>query len=458
MKKTLLAAMLAALGLSACSSLDGKSPHEMVGISVDRSFSKDTSYNFESTSRVFISEKNQGLAPQIAAQSELRQQQKTAEDSLPEANEDKKPSPKDKSAKKNNKEEKEIEAAAEVAEMLTNLGAKGADWSQKYPVITKYIQNYRLNMNGAVDLRRQKIEVVPELASQNHNESSSMKMPILIDGENMSVTVDLPATIPVVLDFVLKDVDLRKRLSEQPVEIAWKDMEQQEIPLKSAVKAFVKASFTAYKAVPPQAYQAAQMDEFGKRAGAKHRIDIVWNKENLNAFYKAFKHDFDSELTRMQKAGMDEGATEQGYEKARNFVGSLVSEMTGQENQGASGGVVSGLVAQAAPSMTGRADEFEKMFGSPMVESMYLDGKGRMVARRSYMQANGKEKAFNLEINITLNRFGNPVFTFKPNKGKTVGFKELQNAFKDGIGNASQNEAATEMADDRETPKPARKK
>lgn len=47
MKKTLLAASLAVLGLSACGSLNDKTPYEMAQISMARSLKQDHSYNFQ---------------------------------------------------------------------------------------------------------------------------------------------------------------------------------------------------------------------------------------------------------------------------------------------------------------------------------------------------------------------------------------------------------------------------
>ena len=68
MKKTLLAALVASVGLSACSSLDGKSPSEMVKISTERSLTKDYSYNFNGEVRAFLSDKDKGVAPKVEAE------------------------------------------------------------------------------------------------------------------------------------------------------------------------------------------------------------------------------------------------------------------------------------------------------------------------------------------------------------------------------------------------------
>ena len=55
MKKTLLAASLAVLGLSACGSLNDKTPYEMAQISMARSLKQDHSYNFQGEMGAFLS-------------------------------------------------------------------------------------------------------------------------------------------------------------------------------------------------------------------------------------------------------------------------------------------------------------------------------------------------------------------------------------------------------------------
>lgn len=462
MKKTLLAVAVAAFGLSACSTLEGKAPHEMVGISIDRSLSKDYSYNFESKAYTFLSDKDKGVAPQVAAEAEKKREKESKQKAEAASAADTAGA-----ATAESSEQAECGECDSDSDLEGNWGGKVADLAQEYPAIIKYIQNMQLRMNGAVDLRQQKIELIPEFVRDNKNEYSSMKMPILLDGKNMTVTIDMPATIPTIMSIFIKDKGLVERLTEQPIKFAWSDVEKKNIPLKTALKALVKASYTAYKAVPPEAYKAAEMDEFGKRARAKHRVDIVWNKENLEAFYQAFYRDFDHEFTRMQKAGLEEGASEESYQAVRSVVaqifgvkledtGSALENEMAEVAEAASAMKTSAETAEAADkvddygvsNLVNDMEAFEKTVGSPMVESIYLDGKGRTVARRSYLQTNGKEKALNFEIAITLNRFGNPVFTFKPENSKTVKFPEVMKAFRLPFGSDSYNAAGDDEADE----------
>ena len=67
MKKTLLAASLAVLGLSACGSLNDKTPYEMAQISMARSLKQDHSYNFQGEMRAYLSKPQEGVAPETVS-------------------------------------------------------------------------------------------------------------------------------------------------------------------------------------------------------------------------------------------------------------------------------------------------------------------------------------------------------------------------------------------------------
>ncbi len=392
MKKTLLAALLTIFGLSACSSLDGKSPGEMVKIANERSLTKDYSYNFNGEVRAFLSDKDKGVAPAISAEAQAKRVSEAGK---------KEPA---------SIEKKQSDSGAKHANELKveggGLGETITDSIQKYPSAAAYLNDSRLFINGAVDLRAKKIEIIPELQIKARNEFSNTKMPILLDGNDMSISVDTPASIPMVLNFIVHDPVIRARLVNQSIRFSWADVEDKTIPLKSALKAAVKSAYTAYNSIPADQFRLEEMDEFGKRAGARYRISLVWSKENEEAYYQAFGKEFNEELTRLETAGRDEGSTPEGYDKVRKFFESIKDSI---------------LSESATESWT----------GSPLIESIYLDRKGRRVGTRNYMQINGTEKALNVDMSIAMNRFGRPVFTYQqPKISETVSLKELMDAYK----------------------------
>ena len=442
MKKTLLAALVAAVGLSACSSLDGKSPSEMVKISTERSLTKDYSYNFDGEVRAFLSDKDKGVAPKVQAEiataeeksseavaaSETVAAASAADANVAEAVDVSKTSVED--------EEEQSEYAEHDYEMeKTDWGKEITDGLQKYPGVERYLHESRLKFNGAVDLRAKKIEIVPELQIKAHNEFSSVKMPILLDGNDMSVSVDTPSSIPMVLNFIIKDPALRERMVNQSFRFNWADVDKKEIPLKSTLKAAIKSAYTAYNSVPADQYRLDEMDEFGKKVGARYHVRIIWTDKNLDTYYKAFMNGFNEEFTRLETAGRDEGSTREGYDSVRQVF-------KGMEDD---------VVSSAAQT--------NHWLGAPMVESLYLDRKGRMVGRRSYVQMNGTEKAFNIDMSLAMSRFGNPVFTYQPKTSESVSLKELIEAYKAQSSGSDEAVSANEddYADEAATAEPVRK-
>ena len=73
MKKTFCLVLAAAFGLSACSSLENKSAHEMMAISLDRVYTDDYSYNIDSEVKFHTSTAEAGVAPESEKKARLEQ-------------------------------------------------------------------------------------------------------------------------------------------------------------------------------------------------------------------------------------------------------------------------------------------------------------------------------------------------------------------------------------------------
>ncbi len=398
-RKLLLSALAMVFGLSACSSLDGKAPAEMVKISMAHKLGREGhSYNFSSEAKMYLSDKASGVAPKVAEEADKERAAAQA-------------GKQDKAADSAQKSDEDLSEVLKASDGGAGLGSIIADAIQPYPAAVRYIQNGRIRVNGAVDLQAKKMEVIPELEMNNRNESSKIRMPMLIDGEDLSITVDMPAIVPVAMNFVVKDQKMRERMVDQPVRFAWSDIEGETkaFPVRSAGKALLKSMYQAYNSVPADQFRAEPLDAFGKQVGARYRIDITWHDQNMQAYYTGWVQGFEAELNRLQAEGMDAGASKEGYEQAHRLAKEFQDELKDAQQK-------SGM---------------SRMWGSPMQESIYLDGKGRMVGDRIYLQANGKEKALNIEMASVYSRFGHPVFTFQPQAGQVITFKELKEAFTD---------------------------
>ena len=363
MKIGRLLLVMLALGLSACSSLDGKTPYEMVNVSMQRSLTKDYQYNFASETRVYGSEYDKGLQPDSKS----------------------KPSVKERSS----------------------MAGKAADALKDYPALAYFVANGRLNISGAVDWQAEKVELIPELSVHNRNDHSAVRMPILLDGKDMSITADMPTAVPLVLNFMVEPA-LRERLVHEPIRFALADAGKsvQNKPIKTWIKALLFASSQAYAGIPAEQFQSLPLDEFAKHSQAKYRIGLAWNQKVQQAYFKAFANHWAREFDRLQKESPEANVSEQAYRETRKASLELFEEFVMEEDwQGA-------------------------IFGQAVMRNLYLDGKGRLVGYREYVQINGNKQALNMDTQIKLFNFGRPQFTFQPATGNYITFTELLQSMK----------------------------
>lgn len=388
MRKTLLAAALAALGLSGCNSLGGKTPQEMMQISMARSLKQDYSYNFSGDMRVYLSNQQEGVAPETAVKTVMQ----ADKDDTAEAPNEKQ----EQAAADSNADHLDDGFAA-----MEDFGGKAVNFVQEYPALANYLQNGRLKMSGAVDLREELLEFTPELVLAGRNEQLAVKMPMLFNGKDMSITADLPDSIPVVLNFLVGP-EMRERLIREPVRLALSEEDKKGMPLRNTAKAAVYAAYKAYGELPPEALRFKEMDRFGKEAGGRYRLELMMNNRITHAYYDAVLREFTVKLDELEQSSPEAGATAEGYDKVREISRSIVAMI--------------------------KSGDTDKIYGSPMFTSFYLNSKGRLVGMRQYTQLNGSNnKALNIDGGLKLYNFGKPVFTFKPQAAKTISFKELTN-------------------------------
>lgn len=453
MKISALTAALALIGLSACSTLDGKSPHEMISHSVERGLTKDYSYNFQGEIKVAFTPFDKGYAPKQAAKekaaadlaagleavsleaaSEAETEFEAAYEEVAAAYAEPVESDNEYSDGTDTESDSEnssndYRAAAFMLKAMTpsllttlpsganNTGRKVADYLHDRPAMARYLENARIKYSGALDLRRKKLELTPEFSMVNRNESTRISMPMVFDGEEMSVIVDLPASVPAALNLVAPP-SLRERLIHEPIYLKLSDLDElvneedkekqdspKNYPLKTMVKAMFIAAYRAYADIPPQYYQSLPPDEYTKQASGTYRIHYLMDDKFEKLFTLAMKKHFSQEFDRLQKEKPEPTVSKEKYEQTKQlFLG-------------------------AFDSLNDSA-RLSDIAGMPISSDWYLDKKGRLVGVRHYMQINGELQALNIDSVLYMNRFGKPVFTFNPDKTKTISLKEAIKAFK----------------------------
>lgn len=401
MKKTFCLVLAAAFGLSACSSLENKSAHEMMAISLDRIYTDDYSYNIDSEVKFHTSTAEAGVAPESEKKARLEETKKDQAEL-------------DKQVKELNEDGIELSEEDQTKLKEALLDTDNDKWFpemidkwQEYPVVGRYLEGVRLKSHIAIDLPAKKAEWIPAISINHRNEQLNIQSPMLIDGENLSLTIDQPLLSSMIMSIFTSE-EIRKRLAEeQPISIQLKDEEMVKgIPLRHAAKAVFKAYIEASKAAPAEAYRLENMDEFGKQNKAKYRIHYTHKDEYdplfINAFAKEFKKEFDA-----LKKKPEEGSTAEGYEKVEKFFGEFIDSTKEKGISMHSG--------------------FEKMVGMPLYYDYYLNGKGRLLATRIYTQVNSKSntQALNIVMESIYHNYGKPVFKFKPASEKVIDIKEL---------------------------------
>lgn len=394
--KLLLAALAAALGLSACANLDGKSAHEVAKISRDRTFTHDYSFNFDGEMRAYGQAKTTEEIAKDTAEAKAKAETVVSAD-----------------------------AGGTPAEQLENrLSAEGmeealaeiADFLGKHPTWSEYIANGRVKYSGALDLSSKKLEVIPELELNNRNEYARVRMPMLFDGENMSITVEPPASIPLVID-VFTDLPMRHRLLKEPLQFRAADVEfLKTLPLKHIGEAAVKASVSANDALPPEAFTMKEMDAFGKQHGARYRVQYQYNPAHEQMAMQAFQTRFAEELDKLKQTP-EQGIEAEAYDKAKAFAAEVLK------------------AADSAPKVS------EKTL--PVWFDSYYDRQGRLKAQRSTLVLNGKTHKFHAVADIVYSRYGKPEFRFKPQNSRVITWPELVKAFENER-NKNHGEAAVE--------------
>lgn len=315
----------------------------------------------------------------------------------------------------------------------------------------RWLGAFSMPYTGAVDLPNGRMEIVPELRMQTRLSQSSVKLPIMLDFKEGAFYADPEAisfwTDPIMEIFHLPAVDNRL--------IAFKLSAEQKsrIPLKNIFKAMPNATKHGYAALPAHAFQKKEMDEFGKNIKAKYRIfsELSWAD-----YGKMGEHGLQALRDDLVQQGAEDGVSAADYQNTVDFLDKILQQQrelneemlkheTAVEQKTKS--IAEQIASQnryqendvAKQAAKRKMVETKKVLdGFRLQENTYLDGKGRLMAKRTKLllpkeldkelaQLLGQTQTVRLYADSHYSYTKKPVFTLQPNQQNVLDLNELLN-------------------------------
>lgn len=248
------------LALSACTTLDGKSPDEMVRYAVKRSLSTDNRFNFEGTAT-------------------FRYEQT---------------------------------ASSDVADHEQSQQVKALDeWFQFW------MAHASVPFTGAVDLPAKTVEVIPEIRYEAKNALLTVKFPLRANLDELSLVIDPAAVEPFVK---ISSSEIGERISGKSVRLQMPDEMRQKIPVNTVLQAWPQAIDRAYADIDKQAYTLLSMDNNGKKIGARYRVALDLQGQALMRYSKDFYDKLAEEVAAAGAKNPEADISPEQYQKAAEFI------------------------------------------------------------------------------------------------------------------------------------------
>ena len=416
----LLAVATSALALGACSSIGNKSADEMVRYAVQHNLTRDNQYNFEG--KMFVQEvempEPQADLVAVAAADEAEYAAEaavyTAEaagEAAAAAAEAAKYSDDDVIAAAAVAAEAAeapelIEAEAWASPLTLETEAEYAQWMRHW------MRSISVPYTGAVDLPAGKIEMIPELRYDTRNAMASMKFPVQININDLSLLAD-PAAVAPFVDMFASGSSMQP-LGDKLVRVGLPEEWRKHIPMQSILAAIPKAIDDGYAALDKQAYQKLDMDEDGRKVGARYRVGLNTTLQQSNQLTAAMMESLRSQLAETAKNNPQAGISAEDYEYTIEAIAWFAK-------------------LYANPGSLGGDTEMEQILGAMKTHTdFYLDGRGRIVAMRQNMTfppllsvLMGSEKNYQVISWWRLNYTGKPTFTLQSTPQNTQDLTQI---------------------------------
>lgn len=416
----LLAVATSALALGACSSIGNKSADEMVRYAVQHNLTRDNQYNFEG--KMFVQEvempEPQADLVAVAAADEAEYAAEAAVYTAEAAGaaaaaaaEAAKYSDDDVIAAAAVAAEAAeapelIEAEAWASPLTLETEAEHAQWMRHW------MRSISVPYTGAVDLPAGKIEMIPELRYDTRNAMASMKFPVQININDLSLLAD-PAAVAPFVDMFASGSSMQP-LGDKLVRVGLPEEWRKHIPMQSILAAIPKAIDDGYAALDKQAYQKLDMDEDGRKVGARYRVGLNTTLQQSNQLTAAMMESLRSQLAETAKNNPQAGISAEDYEYTIEAIAWFAK-------------------LYANPGSLGGDTEMEQILGAMKTHTdFYLDGRGRIVAMRQNMTfppllsvLMGSEKNYQVISWWRLNYTGKPTFTLQSTPQNTQDLTQI---------------------------------
>ena len=409
----LLAVATSALALGACSSIGNKSADEMVRYAVQHNLTRDNQYNFEG--KMFVQEvempEPQADLVAVAAADEAEDTAEAAGAAAAAAAEAAKYTDDDviaaaAAAAEAAEDPELVEAEAWASPLTLETEAEYAQWMRHW------MRSISVPYTGAVDLPAGKIEMIPELRYDTRNAMASMKFPVQININDLSLLAD-PAAVAPFVDMFASGSSMQP-LGDKLVRVGLPEEWRKHIPMQSILAAIPKAIDDGYAALDKQAYQKLDMDEDGRKVGARYRVGLNTTLQQSNQLTAAMMESLRSQLAETAKNNPQAGISAEDYEYTIEAIAWFAK-------------------LYANPGSLGGDAEMEQILGAMKTHTdFYLDGRGRIVAMRQNMTfppllsvLMGSEKNYQVISWWRLNYTGKPTFTLHATPQNTQNLTQI---------------------------------
>ena len=409
----LLAVATSALALGACSSIGNKSADEMVRYAVQHNLTRDNQYNFEG--KMFVQEvempEPQADLVAVAAADEAEDTAEAAGAAAAAAAEAAKYTDDDviaaaAAAAEAAEDPELVEAEAWASPLTLETEAEYAQWMRHW------MRSISVPYTGAVDLPAGKIEMIPELRYDTRNAMASMKFPVQININDLSLLAD-PAAVAPFVDMFASGSSMQP-LGDKLVRVGLPEEWRKHIPMQSILAAIPKAIDDGYAALDKQAYQKLDMDEDGRKVGARYRVGLNTTLQQSNQLTAAMMESLRSQLAETAKNNPQAGISAEDYEYTIEAIAWFAK-------------------LYANPGSLGGDTEMEQILGAMKTHTdFYLDGRGRIVAMRQNMTfppllsvLMGSEKNYQVISWWRLNYTGKPTFTLQSTPQNTQDLTQI---------------------------------